>query len=65
MKEFKLSANITVSVYTTVYANNIEEAKELASERNPMSITANGGDDEFDSWMCDELDGEAYNIEED
>ena len=63
MKEFRLSANITISVYTTVFAETLEEAIQIAEEeRAPMSIVSNGGDSEETNWMCDELDGDAYNI---
>lgn len=65
MKEFKFSAKVTISVYTIVEAETLEEANQIASSRLNMSIIANGGDSEYDSWMCDELDGNVYDIEED
>ena len=64
MKKFKLTALVTVSVYTTVEANSIEEAKEIAQDRGFMSISSNGGDTENDSWICEELDGFPNDINE-
>lgn len=65
MREFILSAKVTISVYTKVFAETFEEAVEIAeSERTIMSVIPNGGDNELDNWMCDELDGEPYDIED-
>jgi len=41
----------------------LEEANKIAETRLTMSIVSNGGDNEYNSWMCDELDGYAYDIE--
>lgn len=63
MREFILSARVTISVYTKVRAETLEEAIEIAKkERQMMSIVSNGGDREDYNWMCDELDGEPYDI---
>ena len=65
MKEFSLSAKITISVYTKVKAESLKEAIGIAREnRTPMSIVTTGGDNEYENWMADELDGEPYDIEE-
>ena len=55
---------VTVSVYTTVEANSIEEAKKIAQDRGFMSISSNGGGTENDSWICEELDGFPNDINE-
>ena len=63
MREFILSAKVTISVYTKVEAETLEEAIEIAiEERQMMNIVSNGGDTEDCNWMCDELDGEPYDI---
>jgi predicted phage gp36 major capsid-like protein len=59
---FKLIANVTISVYTQVEANTLEEAVEIAKERELMGITQTGCDTEQDTWLCDELDGIPQNI---
>lgn len=60
--KYKLTAQMTISIYTEVEANSLEEAIEIAQEREPMGIVSNGGDSKEDSWMCDELDGYPKNI---
>lgn len=63
MREFILSAKVTISIYTKVEAETIEEAIEIArEERQMMSIVSSGGDAEDSNWMCDELDGEPYDV---
>ena len=64
MKEFELTAKVTISVYTKVIAETEQEAIEIAkNERTPMAIVANGGDNELNNWMSDEIDGEPFDIE--
>ena len=65
MKEFLISAKVTISVYTKVKAETLEEAIEIANDRTPMAIIANGGDNECDNWMADEIDGTPYELHED
>ena len=65
MKEFLISAKVTISVYTRVQAETLEEAIEIANDRSPMAIIANGGDNEYDNWMADEIDGEPFDLQED
>jgi hypothetical protein len=55
--KFKLTANVTISVYTEVEADTLKEAIKIAKERELVSITKTGCDTEQDTWMCDELDG--------
>jgi len=64
MTKFRLTANVTISVYTEVEAETLEEAKAIAEERYLCSITNTGGDTEDEVWMCDELDGMPLDIEQ-
>jgi hypothetical protein len=64
MKEFLIYAKVTVSVYTKVEAETIEQAIELANDRTPMAIIPNGGDTEGENWMLDEIDGEPFDLHE-
>ena len=63
MKTFKLTAKVTISVYTEVEAETFEEALEIAGER---SIEQGNWDSENkkDSWISDEYDGEIFDINE-
>ena len=65
MKTFNLCARIVVSAYTTVEANTLEEAIEIAKNRPNMQILHTGGDNADENWMIDELDGTPSNIIED
>jgi predicted metal-dependent TIM-barrel fold hydrolase len=64
MKNFKLTAEITISLYTEVEAETLEEAIAIAEERDLMAIVGTGGDTKNDTWMADELDGMPKNITE-
>lgn len=64
MKKFALTAEITISLYTEVEAETLEEAIEIAEERDLMAIVGTGGETKLDTWMTDELDGEPKNITE-
>ena len=65
MKEYFISAKVTVSIYTKVQAETLEEAIEIAKDRTPMSIIADGYDHEGENWMLDEIDGEPFDLKED
>jgi hypothetical protein len=64
MKTFELTAEVTISVYTKVEAETLEEAIQIADDRNLMQLIHGGTQDENDEWVCDELDGMAFNIHE-
>ena len=64
MKEFLISAKVTISVYTKVEAETIEQAIEMANDRTPMAIVPNGFDTERENWMLDEIDGEPFDLHE-
>lgn len=57
MKTFELVAHVGISVYTKVEAETLKEAIEIARERPLMSVSHSGGENEYEEWMCDELDG--------
>jgi hypothetical protein len=64
MKTFHLTCKLGISAYTIVEANNLEDAIEIANDRQLMQIV-NSGDTADDTWMVDELDGTPYDIHED
>ena len=64
MKKFALTAEITISLYTEVEAETLEEAIEIAEERDLMTVVGTGGETKYDTWMSDELDGMPENITE-
>ena len=64
MKTFTISARVTVSTYTKVQADTLEEAIELAAERDFMEIPPNNYYTEDKFWMVDEIDGTAYDLHE-
>ena len=65
MKTFKLTAIETVSIYTDVEAETLEEAIDIATDKEMMFISSNGGQTSKTAWMCDELDGMPVDIRED
>lgn len=62
MPYFNLTANVTISMYTTVEAETLEQAIEIAKERDLMSIAHDGYDKQEETWMADEIDGQPENI---
>lgn len=65
MKTFTISANVTISTYTKVEADTLEEAIKMASERDFMEIPYNNYHTEDEFWMVDEIDGTPYDLHED
>lgn len=58
MAQFKLSATVTISIYTTVEADTLEEAIAQAERRNIEFSNNNNSDEQEESvWIADELDG--------
>lgn len=63
MAKFNLVGVVTVSTYTTIEADSLEEALELAERRHDMMhISSNNADSPEDVWMIDEIDGTPYKI---
>jgi LPS O-antigen subunit length determinant protein (WzzB/FepE family) len=63
MEEFKLTAKVTISVYTKVKADSIEEAIKIAEERE-IEESDYQGQKQHECWVSDEYDGIVTNIEE-
>jgi len=62
-KTYKLVGTVTVSIYTEVEANTLEEAIQIAQDRSiEKSQYKDTRFDEF--WLNDEYDGEVSNIKE-
>ena len=62
MKEFNLVSVVTVTAYTTVVANSLEEAISKSDRR---SIVYNGDPcTENECWLVDEFDGIPCSIRE-
>lgn len=66
MAQFTLIANVTISVYTVVEADTLEEAIKIGNERSLMSIPRGSSEDCNEEWVADELDGmpESIRVEE-
>lgn len=62
MKEFNLSASVTISVYTTVEAETLEQAIAIAKNRDVKPYQWGSKDQEKENWISDEFDGEPLNI---
>lgn len=63
MERFYLSGVVTISVNTEVDANSLEEAIEIAKERNLCRVHVSNSYNISENWMCgEELDGEVQEI---
>jgi len=62
MKEYTVNAQMYISVYTVVQAENEQEAKKLAQDRCNGSPYHQAFGDETEVWVTDGLDGTPVNI---
>jgi len=62
MKKYTLSSEITVSAYTIVEANSLQEAIEIGESREAVLGGINSGACENESWIVDDADGAPMNI---
>lgn len=62
MKTWRLGANVTVSAYTDVEAETLEEAIDIAESRGVEIGGPTSGVDSFESWVVEEADGSAEGI---
>ena len=62
--EYNLEAIVKVSIYTTVEAETLEEAIQIAHNKEMMSVASNNGDTSDYCWMLDEIDGQPQSIHE-
>jgi hypothetical protein len=63
-KLFKLSGTVTISVYTEVEADTLEQAVEIVKERDIEQSYWHQVDQSKEVWVNDEYDGEVQQIEE-
>lgn len=64
MKEYNLTAKVTISIYTTVEANSLEEAIEIAKEREEIEKSHWGEAYKAkEMWLTDDFDGTPFDIE--
>lgn len=64
MSEFKLTGVVTISVYTEVEAETLEEAIEIAGERGIENAEHNTEQQVKEAWVSEEYDGEVVEIKE-
>ena len=62
MPKFNLSAEVTVSTYTTIEAETLEEAIKIAEDRDIVIGGNCSGESEDYSWIVEEIDGEPEKI---
>lgn len=62
MPRYNLSCAVTVSAYTVVEADSLEEAIELAESREMVIGGVHTGTDPDKQWIVDEVDGSPENI---
>lgn len=66
MKTFDLSAKVTIGIYTTVEANSLEEAIEIAEKRHIETAWLNSSSRQAkEVWVSEGFDGMPVNIKED
>lgn len=65
MSKFNLSAKVTISIYTEVEAETLEEAIKIAEEREIEKYEWGDEDQVLRCWINDEYDGEPFEITED
>ena len=64
MKKFNLIGTVTISIYTEVEAENLEQAKKITESRDIEASRWGDKTQKQDAWIADEYDGEPMNIEE-
>ena len=64
MKTYYLSAKVTISIYTKVEADTLEDAIEKSEDRQIEHAEFNSEYQETQAWVADEYDGEPQDIQE-
>jgi hypothetical protein len=64
MAKFKLTGMVTVSVYTNVEAETLEQAIEIAKGRDVEKYQWSDKTQAQDAWVNEEYDGEVHSIDE-
>ncbi len=62
MPTYKFAAEVTVSAYTIVEADTLEDAIEQAEERDAVIGGLHSGEQAEESWIIETADGSATNI---
>jgi len=62
--KFYLCSAVTVSAYTSVEADSLQEAIQLAKDRDVVIGGIGSGADENESWIIEEPDGTPNEIHE-
>lgn len=64
MATFRLSCHVTVSAYTEVEADSLDEAIKIAGGRDIVLGGVSSGVYEDESWVIEDADGAPMEIEE-
>ena len=64
MEKFKLTGMVTISVYTEVEADALEEAIKIAQERSIEKYAWSDKKQLESVWVNDDYDGEVFSIEQ-
>jgi len=64
MKKFYLSSAVTVSAYTEVEANSLEEAISISEDREVVIGGIGSGTEPSENWVIDDADCSPVNIHE-
>ncbi len=62
MKTFTLEGQVTISVYTIVEAETLDEAIQIASERSIESSDWGNPSQDKEYWVSAEYDGDVFEI---
>ena len=62
MNTYKISASVTISIYTEVTAYSEEEALRDAEDKSMMDIVHDDSSSPEDYWIAEELDGSPMDI---
>ncbi len=62
MPKFQLTCDVTVSAFTIVEADTLQEAIEIAEDRTPVIGGIGTGEDSDENWVIEEADGLPKNI---
>ena len=64
MPKYKLSAVLTIGIYTEVEANSLEEAIKISEDRKIESYHFGDKEQVYESWISDDFDGVPCKITE-
>lgn len=60
--KYKLTAKVTISIYTEVEADSLEEAILISEDRSIESDNWSDKTQNQDVWVYEDIDGEPYDI---